>query len=77
MAMLVQVLSVEDLYRKYSLLLSFLLHLGGHAQHIGSAREKFPVFKHVLPEVVLAGHTNSGKSTLVNALAGIHPRTGI
>lgn len=49
---------------------------GGKAQHIGSARDNFPVFKHALPEIVLAGHTNSGKSTLVNALAGIHPRHG-
>lgn len=49
---------------------------GGKATHIGSARDNFPIFKHILPEIVLAGHTNSGKSTLVNALAGIPPRLG-
>lgn len=49
---------------------------GGKAQHIGSAKDNFPIFKHVLPEIALAGHTNSGKSTLANALAGINPKNG-
>eukprot|EP00953_Heterococcus_sp_UTEX-ZZ885_P016510 9282-Heterococcus_DN1.PRE.1 len=47
---------------------------GGFALHIGSASSDWPTFKHNLPEIALAGHTNCGKSTLVNALAGIHPR---
>ncbi|KAG5182769.1 P-loop containing nucleoside triphosphate hydrolase protein, partial [Tribonema minus] len=50
---------------------------GGFAVHLGSASKDWPMFKHNLPEVALAGHTNCGKSTLVNALAGIHPRQGL
>lgn len=66
---------------------------GGHAQHLASACQKpWPIFKHVLPEVAFAGHSNSGKvrspppcrrcadrcpqSTLVNAMIGVPPRTG-
>eukprot|EP00752_Nemacystus_decipiens_P009438 g8437.t1 len=49
---------------------------GGFARWMGSASKGWPKFKHRLPEVALAGHTNCGKSTLVNALAGIHPRRG-
>ena len=30
----------------------------------------------MLPEIAFAGHSNSGKSTLVNAMAGIEPRHG-
>ena len=32
----------------------------GHAVHLTSASENWPIFKHVLPEVALAGHSNSG-----------------
>ncbi|CAM9649213.1 unnamed protein product [Scytosiphon promiscuus] len=49
---------------------------GGFARWMGSASKGWPMFKHRLPEVALAGHTNCGKSTLVNALSGIHPRRG-
>lgn len=47
---------------------------GGFSLRLGSASKDWPNFKHNLPEIALAGHTNCGKSTLVNALAGIHPR---
>ncbi|CAM9275265.1 unnamed protein product [Pylaiella littoralis] len=49
---------------------------GGFARWMGSASKGWPQFKHRLPEVALAGHTNCGKSTLVNSLSGIHPRRG-
>ncbi|CAM9466179.1 unnamed protein product [Ectocarpus sp. 6 AP-2014] len=49
---------------------------GGFARWMGSASKGWPTFRHRLPEVALAGHTNCGKSTLVNALSGIHPRRG-
>ena len=45
--------------------------------HVASAsRPPWPLFKHLLPEVALAGHSNSGKSTLVNALVGTLPSKG-
>ena len=54
--------------------------LGGFAVHLNSASgtpgSEWPVFKHVLPEIALAGHSNCGKSTLVNALIGVLPRKG-
>ncbi|CAN0049349.1 unnamed protein product [Discosporangium mesarthrocarpum] len=51
---------------------------GGFAKYLGSARGDWPDFQHSLPEVALAaGHTNCGKSTLVNALAGLHPSRGL
>jgi ribosome biogenesis GTPase A len=53
-----------------------LLGAGGFAVHLASASSNFPVFKHILPEVAFAGHSNSGKSTLVNAISGLSPRTG-
>ena len=40
----------------------------------GGARP--PALKHALPEVALAGHANAGKSTLLNALAGLEPSRG-
>jgi len=49
---------------------------GGSSLHLTSAASDWPVFEHVLPEVAFAGHSNSGKSTLVNAVAGILPRMG-
>lgn len=54
------------------------LGAGGFAQHLSSADgcTGWPSFKHHLPEIALAGNTNSGKSTLVNSLAGIKPSCG-
>lgn len=49
---------------------------GGFAVHLTSACTAWPVFEHVLPEVAFAGHSNSGKSTLVNAISGLLPRKG-
>lgn len=42
----------------------------------GGSREGWPAFKHMLPEVAVAGHSNCGKSSLVNALAGLSPKGG-
>ena len=36
----------------------------------------WPTFKHMLPEVALVGHSNCGKSTLVNSLVGVDARKG-
>ena len=51
---------------------------GGVAVHLTSAAgtPEWPVFEHILPEVAFAGHSNCGKSTLVNAMAGLQPRRG-
>ena len=53
---------------------------GGHGIMLTSAAatnpEDWPVFAHILPEVAFAGHSNSGKSTLVNAMVGVAPRLG-
>jgi GTP-binding protein len=46
------------------------------AVHLASAFEQWPMFEHLLPEIALAGHSNCGKSTLINALAGIEPKRG-
>jgi len=43
----------------------------------GGGTEGWPVFKHMLPEVAFAGHSNCGKSSLVNAVAGMAPRRGV
>ncbi|GAB5035748.1 gtp-binding protein [Nannochloropsis oceanica] len=43
----------------------------------GGGREGWPLFKHMLPEVAFAGHSNCGKSSLVNAVAGMAPRRGL
>ena len=48
----------------------------GFASHLTSASKQWPVFKHVLPEIAFAGHSNSGKSTLVNAMVGVLPKKG-
>jgi GTP-binding protein len=37
----------------------------------------WPSFKHMLPEVAFAGHSNCGKSSLVNAVAGLAPQRGL
>jgi hypothetical protein len=53
---------------------------GGHGVMLTAAAatkpEDWPVFAHILPEVAFAGHSNSGKSTLVNAMVGAAPRLG-
>jgi len=53
---------------------------GGHGVMLTSAAavssEDWPLFAHLLPEVAFAGHSNSGKSTLVNAMVGVPPRHG-
>lgn len=43
----------------------------------GRGSEGWPFFKHMLPEVAFAGHSNCGKSSLVNAVAGMVPRRGV
>jgi ribosome biogenesis GTP-binding protein YsxC/EngB len=48
----------------------------GHGLHLTSCSEKWPAFKHLLPEIAFVGHSNSGKSTLVNAMVGISPQKG-
>lgn len=49
---------------------------GGFATHLHSASDNWPIFRHILPEIAFSGHSNSGKSTLVNAIAGLHPKKG-
>jgi hypothetical protein len=49
---------------------------GGFGVHLSSASKDFPVFKHVLPEIAFAGHSNCGKSTLVNSMVGVLPSRG-
>eukprot|EP01035_Chromulina_nebulosa_P020630 gene20630-26747_t len=48
----------------------------GVSIHLTSSSSNWPVFQHVLPEIAFAGHSNCGKSTLVNVLAGLPPRKG-
>lgn len=50
----------------------FATAAGGFGTHLASVTNNFPVFKHLLPEIAFAGHSNSGKSTLVNALIGTY-----
>jgi len=35
--------------------------LGGFALHLTSTSRDWPIFKHLLPEIAFAGHSNSGK----------------
>ena len=42
-----------------------------------TAKPPWPKFKHSLPEVALAGHSNCGKSTLLNALSGLTNTRGL
>jgi GTP-binding protein len=49
---------------------------GGFAKHLTSASSDWPIFDHILPEIAFAGHSNSGKSTLVNAMAGVKASSG-
>lgn len=48
----------------------------GAAKHLASACNDWPIFEHLLPEIAFAGHSNCGKSTLVNVLAGFPKRKG-
>lgn len=50
----------------------------GACQYLASAaKPAWPRFTHALPEVALAGHSNCGKSTLLNALAGLTNTKGL
>lgn len=55
---------------------------GGFSHHLTSASaadpitRQWPIFPHLLPEFAFAGHSNSGKSTLVNAMCGVKPKKG-
>ena len=44
--------------------------------HVASASTDWPVIHHLLPEIVFAGHSNCGKSTLVNSMVGVAARKG-
>jgi 50S ribosome-binding GTPase len=52
------------------------LTLGGFAVHVASASTNWPVFAHLLPEIAFAGHSNCGKSTLVNSMVGVMAKKG-
>ena len=43
---------------------------------VGTAQRNWPIFKHLLPEIAFAGHSNCGKSSLVNALTGLGAHKG-
>mmetsp|Transcript_20130 Transcript_20130/g.37361 ORF Transcript_20130/g.37361 Transcript_20130/m.37361 type:complete len:452 (-) Transcript_20130:1220-2575(-) len=49
---------------------------GGRSLHLASCHKDWPIFEHLLPEIAFVGHSNSGKSTLVNAMIGVLPRNG-
>lgn len=48
----------------------------GAALHLTSSSSDWPLFQHILPEIAFAGHSNSGKSTLVNIMAGFSAKKG-
>ena len=53
------------------------LGAGGRSKYLSSAtKPPWPAFRHMLPEVALAGHSNCGKSTLLNSLVGVAARRG-
>ena len=41
--------------------------VGGFSLHVASSSKDWPMFKHLLPEIVFAGHSNSGKVCLYSA----------
>lgn len=47
-----------------------------HASTMFDEHAPPPQLVHELPEVVLAGRANSGKSSLINALCGVNPKDG-
>lgn len=49
---------------------------GGFVQFLAAASRNWPIFPHMLPEIAFAGHSNCGKSTLVNAMVGLSPHKG-
>lgn len=52
---------------------TYLAAVGGGGKDLTD----WPTFKHMLPEVAFAGHSNCGKSSLVNAVAGLAPKRGL
>lgn len=44
--------------------------------HVASASSNWPILRHMLPEIAFAGHSNCGKSTLVNSMVGVLPKKG-
>lgn len=49
---------------------------GGFATFMAAATRNWPIFQHMLPEIAFAGHSNCGKSTLVNGMIGLPPNKG-
>lgn len=50
----------------------------GFATYLAASSGKdWPRFRHMLPEVAFAGHSNCGKSSLINAISGMAPKRGV